>query len=58
MIDVEGIARTSAGSQTVFSLGEDEEGSHPMSIDVGNELVVLNVRAFWCAGGFSKGLVD
>ena len=46
MIDVEGIACTSARSQTIFSLDEDEEGSILVSIYVANERVVLVVRAF------------
>ena len=58
MIDVEGIACTSAGSRTIFSLDEDDNGSLLVSVDVGNQLVVLVARAFWCTGRFSKGLVD
>ena len=52
MIDVEGIACTSAGSRTIFSLDEDDNGFPLMSVDVGNKLVVLVARAFWCTGRF------
>ena len=37
MIDVEGIACTSAGSRTIFSLDEDDNGSLLVSVDVGNQ---------------------
>ena len=58
VIDAEGIACTSAGSRTQFSLDEDEDGLIQVSVDVGNKLVVIVSRAFWCTGRFSKGLVD
>ena len=58
VIDIEGIACTSAGSRTIFSHDEDDNGSLPVSVDVGNKLVVLVARAFWCTGRFSTGLVD
>ena len=58
MIDVEGIACASAGSQTIFSLDEDGNGSLLVSFDIGNKIVVLVARAFWCTGRFSKELVD
>ena len=58
MIDVEGIACTSSGSRTIFSLDEDDNGFLLVSVDVGNKLVVLVARAFWCTGRFSKGLVN
>ena len=58
MIDVEGIVCTSARSRTIFSLDKDDKGSLLVSVDVGNKVVVLVTRAFWCTGRFSKGLVD
>ena len=58
MIDVEGIAYTSAGSRTIFSLDEDGNGSLLVSVDVDDKLVALVARALWCTGRFSKGLID
>ena len=39
---------------TIFSLDEDDKGSLLVSVNVGNKLVVLVARAFWCTGKFSK----
>ena len=58
VIDVEGIACTIAGSLRIFSLDENDNGSLLVSVGVGNKVVVLVARAFWCTGRFSKGLVD
>ena len=54
LTDVEGIAFISAWSGTTFSVDEDDKGIILVSVDAGNELVVLVMRAFWCTGKFAR----
>ena len=58
VIYVEGIACKSAGLRIIFSLDDDDGGLILVSVDVGSELVVLVIIAFWCSGRISKVLVD